>query len=485
MNDSNELAIKRIQHQLCRNGDLTWCYKEEQLNMEAFVNSCPDKLKILNVARQTGKTFWTVARTVGRGIRYAKQVMFYASAYLEDLRKFIHPTYQKVIDLLPDDIKPKRKGSDYVFKNGSTIYVVGVDKNPNAGRGNTIDMYVVDEAGFVKNLKYLLSSVVYPAMRQSQKKHEENPDKYPAPEIIIPSTPPESPEHYFRELSLKAQKDDHYFLMPITETTATEWDMEQYKKECSTETDFEREYMCRFVSDDAKAVIPGFSKVRNSILTRYVRPPHINQHTAGDHGHKDNTGLVFGYFDVYGGKIVIEDSVSLVRPLTSQIAEAIFKNEKRLFNQYATYRPIDSSPQVVADLCSTYNCVTNKVSLNKKMRDRMLRLRQLIDGGILVINDTPGNRLLANEIEYSLWKDPTTKLTFERSSIYGHYDRLAALGYFIDTIDTSSNPRPNDEGIDYSNDIIIELPDYNKDHSLDEIGAGFTDVDLDYDTELL
>ena len=462
------LTPQDIRDELSRKGDLSWLYYPEQEQMlESWEKVCSqrtgNKLWVGLVARQTGKTYFAVCEAIGWAIRNPNSTIFYGSGVYEDLKKFIHPRFDEILAHLPPDIRPRRSGPDYHFSNGSTIFVVGLDKNREAGRGNTIDLYVFEEAGFIQYLEHVYQKVVLKAMR-----------KRPNGRVMMISTPPSSPDHPFREYYQLAQARDNAFFMDVTMTSATPKEIESYKRECKTESEWESEYMCLFVTDDQLAVLPNFGKVRSSILIKdYPRPQFFNIHTTGDHGHKDHTGLVFGYFDYYNNKIVVEDSVALERPLTSDIAREIHDREDSLFGVRAGYRPIDASPQVIADLNGIYNCISNKVSLKTKMRDRTLRLLEIIKEGMLVIKDTPNNRLLANEMEYALWTN-WKKTDFERSRIYGHYDRLAALAYYCDTIDVLTNPTPDNFGISESTHLIISPQEYNKDRDMDDIAMGFT-----------
>jgi hypothetical protein len=75
-------------------------------------------------------------------------------------------------------------GHYYIFPNGSRIKLVGLDKNPNGLRGNTLDLIVIDECGFVTNLDYIYKSVIIPATLHR-----------PNCKIIMISTPPSTPAH--------------------------------------------------------------------------------------------------------------------------------------------------------------------------------------------------------------------------------------------------------------------------------------------------
>lgn len=54
------------------------------------------------------------------------------------------------------------EGAGYYFKNGAVLRLVGIDKNPNGLRGRTCDGDTLSEVGFVGDLRRIVSSVLYP-----------------------------------------------------------------------------------------------------------------------------------------------------------------------------------------------------------------------------------------------------------------------------------------------------------------------------------
>ena len=499
---------RQAQIELTLQGNLNWMLHDIQREVkekkDAFF-ALPLKERdglrtfLINAFRGFGKTYFDVVDMVEaliKGINselypeWLNGQMMYAASVEKELSKYIYPTFHEVISRLPKECGLKltvKGGQIHCSNTNMTCHVIGIDKNPNGARGNTLWKYTYDEMAFIDKLKYTHHSVNLPATGRKNTVINGRPLK-DFSEMVGTTTPPESPDHYFKELAWECDKHDAYVKVSVyDDPSCTEEDIKQYKKDCEYDkepTTFQREYECLFVTDDTKAVIPGFNLKRRGVFNKQLKtvPIHYNQHTSGDHGHKDQTGLIFGYYDFQRQKIVIRDSVSLINPLTKTIAKVILDKERELFGNHCLYRPIDSTPQVVADLCDM-ECIVHKVSLKKKMKDRMLRLRQYIDADMIEFEETTGNYELANELEYALWKDPLTKLTFERSGIYGHFDKLAALGYFIDTIDIHTNPTPNAWGLNDANMTILDVPNYNEDKGLTAIGEGFTKPDLGNDID--
>ena len=93
-----------------------------------------------------------------------------------------------------------------MFPNDSIIKLVGLDKNPNGLRGNTLDLIIIDECGFVGNLDYVYKSVIIPATTHR-----------PEAKIILISTPPSTPAHSFLDYAQKAEQEEAYRMFTIFE----------------------------------------------------------------------------------------------------------------------------------------------------------------------------------------------------------------------------------------------------------------------------
>jgi hypothetical protein len=86
-----------------------------------------------------------------------------------------------------------------VFHNGSEIHIAGCD-NGNAEnlRGHESDLNLIDEAGFIDDLEYVLKDILMPQTLTTGGR------------TIISSTPPRTPAHYFQRLCMEAVQSDYY-----------------------------------------------------------------------------------------------------------------------------------------------------------------------------------------------------------------------------------------------------------------------------------
>lgn len=153
-----------------------------------------------------GKTFWSVTKAVEQAIKKPKSQIRYGAAFHTDLYEFIIPAFEKCLEDAPPEVKGKYKshGSAIVFPNDSRIKLVGLDRSPDGLRGNTLDLVIIDECGFVSNLDYLYKSVIIPATTHR-----------PNAKVILASTPPSTPAHSFVDYCHKAEREGAYIKLTI------------------------------------------------------------------------------------------------------------------------------------------------------------------------------------------------------------------------------------------------------------------------------
>ena len=435
---ANAKQVKAAQEALARRGNLDWLYSKSQKKMKSLLEKTFDdknqRLTVINVARQTGKTFFACAEAIGWALRHPKAVIFYASAKKKNLDQFVLPSFNKIIDYLPKDIKPSFVNGKYTFKNGSTINTIGLDLVPDGGRGNTMDFYVFEEAGFINKLDYVYSSVVLPAMRRREKG-----------KILMVSTPPESPEHPFKHFCLKAAETGNYLCLPVTDTDATPEQILRYEEECLTRTDFLREYMCEFVTDETLAVIPELTNEKIKEITRkHIRPGWFIPFVSGDLGYQDHTAFIFGYYDYKTGLIVVEKEWSINRSTTEIICQKVKEIELQLWGTPHTRaksreisRVVDGTAQQIADMCSTHDFAC-RLPRKTDLVGRVNGLRETIKNNRIVFD--PSLKTTPLHTQTALWTN-VQKKKFAQGRGH-HYDALAALIYFCEDINKYDNPEP-------------------------------------------
>jgi len=423
-----------LRYELWIRGELSNKLHAGQRFIERAYKSVKAKLFVSICARRFGKTYWVATVCIGTALKIKNGRVKVASAYLKDVEEFIVPAFDLVMDDMPDEIRPKwlESKKKYRFSNGAEIQLVGLDRNPNAGRGNYCDLYVFEEAAFIKNLKYLYSSIVVPMTMYR-----------PNAKVLMITTPPSSPDHEIIDFCLKAKQEDAYVELDIYKNPMVTPDIiAEYKSECLTETDWMREYLCQFVTDKTKAIIPEMLNYDHSRVT--VKSEHYDvyhKYVSMDLGVRDLNVTLFAYYDFQRAKLVIEREHVISGPTmtTPILHKAITDIEKELWNGKDPYKRVadNNNPLLLLDLGSIHNMFFHSTSKDD-LHAMVNNLRVWVASNRIEID--PSCKILIDSMKFGIWNDNRSE--FGRSKTLGHYDALAAMMYLVRNVDQDTNPIP-------------------------------------------
>lgn len=422
-----------------KSGDLRYKLHSGQRKIWDTIKAAKSKLYVVNCARQFGKSYLAVVYCCSKAVSVPKFKIKYCSAFRDDLKEYIIPHFETVLEDCPESMRPKWVASQnkYVFPNGSEIKVIGLDKNPDGLRGNTIDLIMLDEAAFVSKLKYLYRSVIIPATMHR-----------PNAKVLMISTPPETPDHDYTEFALRARAEGNYALFNIYENPMlTEAIINDLKEEAGGEesTDWKREYLCEFVVDENLAITPEW---KSDYIVKTPLPEHFNfyhKYTSMDLGVRDFTVVLFAYYDFLRAKIVVkrEHVVNGPKMTTDQLADDVKKHEKDVFLGYEPYLRVSDNNNLL--LLNDLN-IKHKLHFLPTSKDT---LEAMVNNARLWIKEgkveiDPSCEQLIGCLSYGIWME--SRRDFARSPVYGHFDALAAFIYLLRNINVSTNPIPANLG---------------------------------------
>jgi hypothetical protein len=432
-------------------GRTEWKMHDGQKVIETAYQNVKAKLFVANCSRRFGKTYWVVKECdkVARSKNKARVKV--ATAFLTDLEEFIIPAFEQFYEDCPEELKPRWKESKkkYIFKNGSEIQLIGLDRKPNGGRGNYCDLYVFDEAAFIKNVSRIYSSVVVPMTMYRE-----------GAKIIMISTPPDTPDHDFKDFVVKAKAENAYVELDIFKNPmATPAMIEEYKKECLTETDWQREYLCQFVTDKTKAIVPEMNGYNYKWAGRDEFYQYYHKYNAMDLGVRDLNINLYAYYDFKRAKICIEDETWMNGPemTTPELHKQIAAKELELWGvdgkPITPYKRVadNNNPLLLLDLGTIHGMFFNSTSKDE-LHAMVNEMRSWVKAGRVEISEKC--KYLIGSLQYGLWNDKRTE--FARSKILGHYDAVAALMYLIRNIDQVTNPIPVKITFDDHVDLVDE-----------------------------
>ena len=438
---STKPSLQSLQREAWFRGMLKWKLHSAQKVIDNKFANQKTPLFVANCSRQFGKSFWAVVKAIETAIRIPKAQIRYGAAFYTDLSEFIVPAFEKIMEDCPKSIKGKYKysGTSFEFPNGSRIKLVGLDRNPNGLRGNTLDLIIFDECGFVSNLDYLYKSIVIPATMHR-----------PNAKVIMISTPPATPAHAFVDYCQKAEVEGSYSKFTIYDNPLIdEFTVERLKKESGGEhtTTWRREYLGEFITDSDLAIIPEWKDEYVQDITRDDYYQYYHRYVGLDLGVKDKTAAIFGYYDFKRASLIIEDEFDMSGPQmnTEILASAIKSKERQLWDEYPVFRRIADNnwPIMMLDFSHLHNLTfiaTDKDNLEAMINE----VRIMVQNGQLIVN--PRCKQLIGCLKYGVWD--LKKKMFARSAAYGHFDHLAALVYLVRNLAKNSNPIPSVHGHD-------------------------------------
>ena len=408
-------------------------------------NQIQGSLFVCNISRQWGKSYFSVVKSIEKALSKPNARIKYATAFNTDLIEFILPTFDIVLQTCPGAIKPtyKKQGSKWVFKNGSEIKLIGLDKSPNSLRGNVIDLIVIDECGFVSNLDYIYKSVIIPATTHR-----------PDAKIILISTPPATPAHAFIDYCQKAESEGGYATFTIYDNPMVSPDtIQRLINESGGEhtTTWRREYLCEFVTDTDLAIISEWHDKFIQEIPRDEFYRYYHKYVGMDLGVKDLTACIFGYYDFKRASLIIEDEfhTSGSSLNTEVLVSMIRSKEAELWGDYPSepgkpvpFRRISDNnwPLLMNDFNSLHNLTF--IATNKDLLEAMINeVRIMVQNGRIIVH--PRCKQLIGCLKYGVWNNKKTQ--FARSTTYGHFDHVSSMIYLVRNL-AYTNPIPASHG---------------------------------------
>lgn len=417
-------------------GNLSYKLHATQKKIDKAFKDSPGQLFVGNCSRQLGKTFWAVSKALEIAIKIPNAQIRYGAAFHSDLVTFIIPAFNKALEDCPETLRPtyKTSGTQFIFPNGSRIRLVGLDRNPDGLRGNTLDLIILDECGFVDTLDYLYKSIIIPATMHR-----------PKARIIMISTPPSTPAHPFVDYCQRAEYEGSYAKFTIYDNPMIKQDtIDRLMKEAGGKdsTTWRREYECEFVTDSDSAIIPEWKDDFIQEIEHDEFHVYYHKYVAMDLGVNDFTAAIFGYYDFKKATLIIEDEITMNGPQmnTELLVKALKNKELDMWGEdMKPFRRIsdNNNPLLIADLNTMHNMPF--IFADKDNKEAAINeLRLLIQSGNLIVH--PRCKQLIGCLKYGVW-DKNRK-QFARSTVYGHFDHLDALIYLVRMMARSSNPIP-------------------------------------------
>lgn len=408
----------------------------------------------ISCSRRLGKSYLLVVMAIEIALRNPQARILYLAPFGRDAQKIVQDLSDQILPDCPQEFRPSFRTADleFTFKNGSTIRFRGTNgERAQYLRGGAADLVVLDECGVMDSLDEVVNYVVTPMTLTTKGL------------VIMATTPSMTPAHESKALCDAAFRDGcgYEFNILYAHKLDAEAKATALKAMGESETDIPkilagqmepkttgalREYWCKWVTDSGSAVIPEFTAERRAAIlaagAEHPRPPYFDSYVAMDPGHVDNTGILFGFWDIRQGKLVIEDEF-LGRHLgTKEIAEAIAKQEHANWGDKKPYlRICDVENRLIHDLAKDHGLTFAQV-VGKRVHEDIWAVRQMVANGSLIIRPKCVN--LIRQLETATWNKRANDFADELipDELPAHFDLLAALKYLVRMLNRTRNPYP-------------------------------------------
>ena len=233
--------ILAAKQELIRRGNLDWLLHKGQRELVNFFDNNGARISVLNCPRRFGKSYLMVWFAIRHALNHPGAQIRVAAPTHKQIKSIFVPLIDQILAQFPAELQPEHANGTWTFKNNSKVVLAGADyKEGDALRGVASDLILVDEAGFTKNLKYLVQDILLPQTITTNGR------------VILASTPPKTMDHDFAHLYIpRAVGDNAYIKKTIYDNPMlSEAKIEEIKTESGGEnTDtFKREYLCELLS---------------------------------------------------------------------------------------------------------------------------------------------------------------------------------------------------------------------------------------------
>lgn len=440
----NEITPEKALRELWRKGWITNKLHPVQKKMLESYLTQDQEITTIACSRRLGKSFLLCLLASQKCIQTPNAIVKYVCPTKKQVKIVLQPIMQEIFKDCPPELKPEFKYNEYmyVFPNGSQIQMAGTDNGHHETlRGGKSDLWIVDEAGFCDELKYVVNTILAPTGDTTKGRG------------ILASTPSKTSDHEFiTEFLQPAEIKGRLIKYTIYDNPMMT--PEKIKEiinrfpSGAQDPDFRREYLCEVLNNSDLAIVPEFSKkIEEETVKELVRPPFYDAYVSMDIGNKDLTVVLFGYWDFKNSVLVIEDELVATGNdlLMDRLSNNIRKKEEGLWTNKLSgefkppyLRVSDDNNQIMLnELAITHNILF--LPTKKDNKDAYINmLRMMVADKQLYIN--PKCKTLIYHLRNGSWAK--NKKTFARSADAGHYDALDSLIYLVRNLHKHKNPYP-------------------------------------------
>lgn len=442
--DVRAVLTQRARLKLWRQGELSWKLDACKRAIHTEIGQLePYGQHVIEACRKLGKSFLYCVVACETALKHPGARINYACPTGKMASEIVLPIMAEIQADAPDDCLARYnvQTGHFTWPNGAYMVLFGCEDQAKAdrGRGPQAILSIVDEAGFVPVLEYVLGSVLAPQHLRT------------GGPTLAGSTPPLSPGHDFCAIADGAIAAGTYAHRDIfsagiegipdpsqyiaARARAKGMSVEAFKRS----TEYKREFLALRVTDAESAVVPEWEESAADCVQERERPPYFAPAYVVDPGFvKDMTGAVFGYYDFRGQVLVVEDELMLKRAGTREIGDSVTAKLADLYGQMNVDGWLDDPGRMASDLSESHKMSAGVIG--DKNREADLGNVRLVIGNRKV-RIHPRCVALIRQLRQAVFA--VNGKDWERTALDGHQDVLAAFVYFC-RLAPRHNPYPTD-----------------------------------------
>ena len=434
----SNIRLKALEELWSRGAHLDRMFHAGQLECKNTfeTNSKDGDMFMLLLPRRFGKSVFCFGMADDYCRQNSNARVLYLSKTSDNLKEILDQASGAILSTCPEEMKPThlKKDQKYTYKNGSEIRFKGMDKaGADSLRGVTADLIVLDEFCFMEDVSNLIDNVLMPMLIERGGR------------MLLASTPPIAPGHESIDYITKCQLKGNFVKKTIYDCPRwTTQQIKQFEEEAGgKESDtFRREYMCQIITDRNRAILTACTSDHMDKLVRKWDKPtdYVPDHYISiDPGGRDQTAILFAYYDYLEGTLVIDDEAVLDNTSTEEIRKAIDNKLKGDWEGITPHRIImDNNNLILVKDMQKLHGMKVKATKKDKKEAQVNNTNLLMMKEEIVIDPRCVN--LDKQCRYGVWNKART--SYERTSALSHCDTIDALVYLVRNISRSRNPIP-------------------------------------------
>lgn len=400
---------------------------------------------VLHMHRGARKTVLLEIRAIERCLRYPGHIERIGFPTMKNAFAATSEGLPKLLPQAPEDLRPKTVEGEVHFRNPawedpdavSKLILFGCREGAEGQRNLRSNGISLDEFREIDRPQYVVQHVL-----AGHFVHKERPL------MVISSTSPATPGHFFWTLVDAAREAGRYLLVPTTDNPDFDEHSERVLVAICGGKDtpaWRREALCEKVADETLLAVPSFYRKKAELVREWERPGYFYPFLFADLGFVDPAAVLFSYIDYERKRLVIEDEIVGSSIGSAELRALIRARERELYEKTPLYHLIrrwaDATPRELDDLRaggSEEGVLFSSAKTGEEKWDKwtgLARLESLCAQERLAIHPRCKNLIyqLENAIK-NKWHTDLERVQFEEgqdptSPIMGHADALWALAY--------------------------------------------------------